>query len=129
VTSGALVGTRNPTWGAQDGKTALHLAAEAGSLECLRILLEAGADVDAFNKKGNTALHAACVEGHVACVAALIEGGADLDVHGQDGWTPLHIAAKHGHTGCIRALIEAGATVDVKSWVSSLPRVHTGRMV
>ena len=41
------------------GETALHLAAVMGELECVRLLVGAGADVAKRNKEGETALEAA----------------------------------------------------------------------
>ncbi len=42
-----------------EGMTALHRAAIKNNLECLRLLLEAGADSTAADKKERTPLHAA----------------------------------------------------------------------
>lgn len=53
------------------GASALWLAATAGRIEDLRMLLDAGASRDVANTEGFTALQAAEKNGHAACVALL----------------------------------------------------------
>jgi ankyrin repeat protein len=45
IGGGGYIGSR-----AQDGRTALHVAAEKGHANCVRLLLDAGADTEAKNK-------------------------------------------------------------------------------
>lgn len=45
-------------------------------VECARVLLEAGAAVDALDKNKNTALHYAAGYGRKDCVALLLKNGA-----------------------------------------------------
>jgi ankyrin repeat protein len=59
--------------------TAMHLAAFAGSEEIERLLLQAGADIDARNAEGRTPLHTA-LEHNNTTTAALIAMGATVDV-------------------------------------------------
>ena len=58
------------------GYTPLHEAAEAGKLEHVRMLLEAGARVDARTDSGATALRLATARGHIEVVALLQRHGA-----------------------------------------------------
>lgn len=56
------------------GKTALHLAAESGSVGALDILVRANADVDKPERKcGRTALYIAITHGHTKVVEYLLE--------------------------------------------------------
>ncbi|XP_030631447.1 ankyrin repeat domain-containing protein 61-like [Chanos chanos] len=71
------------------GNSALHLAVYAASrklygtldadLECISVLLERGASVDALNKEGHTALHEACHSGAETIVNLLLKHGADIN--------------------------------------------------
>ena len=62
----------------RDGKTALMVAAAAGSLEVAKMLVAAGADVNAKSDFGWTALMEAYFEGHPEVAAFLNEVGANL---------------------------------------------------
>lgn len=53
--------------------TPLHAAVAAGKTECMRVLIEAGADCEAKNVYGNTPLHIACLNGHAEAVKGLLE--------------------------------------------------------
>ncbi|EXJ77450.1 CDK inhibitor PHO81 [Capronia epimyces CBS 606.96] len=53
----------------------LHAASE-GRVDCLRVLLENGADPEAVDEKGLTAMYYATWEGHLECVDLLWEGSS-----------------------------------------------------
>ncbi|VDM84506.1 unnamed protein product, partial [Strongylus vulgaris] len=55
------------------GKTALHLAAEAGEVLAVRQLLDAGADAERRDAAGHCALESAHIAGHDTVAAAIIE--------------------------------------------------------
>jgi len=77
--------------------TPLHLAAEKGYVDVCQILLEAGADLHAKNRKGFTPLHLAAQNGHIEVCKLLLEAGANQYITDINGLTPLHYAAKGGH--------------------------------
>jgi ankyrin repeat protein len=85
--------------------TALHRAVYAGHAEAVRVLLAAGADVNATPDRP---VIVAASAGPVEIVRALLAAGADVHAgHGDD--TALVTAARHGGLEVVRALIEAGA--------------------
>lgn len=51
--------------------TPLHLAAIKGLSECVKALLELGADIQAVNEEGHTALELAQGQGHQNCIEVL----------------------------------------------------------
>jgi len=74
----------------KDGKYALHYAAERGEVRMARLLLNAGACVDAVSHLGTTPLMSACLEGRVQLVDCLLRHAADASaVRKVDGCTPL----------------------------------------
>ena len=99
-----------------DGMTALHWAADRGDLEMARMLVYAGAGLDAVTRKAEyTPLHLASRAGHAAVVRALLEAGSDPAAPtGSGGATPLHLAAAAGDAEAVAALIEHGADVDAR---------------
>ncbi|XP_052655912.1 ankyrin repeat domain-containing protein 22 isoform X1 [Harpia harpyja] len=60
----------------------------------IKMLLRAGADVNATDFSGSTALHYACKMKNQAVIPLLLEAHADTSVKNQDGETPLDIARR-----------------------------------
>ena len=102
------------------GSTMLMHAAYAGSLDIMRTLLEAGADLKAANNRRATALHWAIADPEK--VRLLLLKGADVNARTVDGRTPLHLAASLP-TGTLIAemLLEAGADINARSIVGATP--------
>ncbi len=96
-----------------DGMTALHWSALNGSAEIARMLVGAGADLEAATRIGaHTALHVAAKEGNGEIVAILADAGANVEAATGTGATPLHFAAASGDARAVRALLDHGARVD-----------------
>ncbi|XP_012583305.1 PREDICTED: nuclear factor NF-kappa-B p105 subunit isoform X2 [Condylura cristata] len=100
------------------GLTAIHAAVMSSSLSCLLLLVAAGADVNAQERKsGRTALHLAAERDDISLAGCLLlEGEADVDSTTYDGTTPLHIAAGRGSTRLAALLRAAGADPLVENF-------------
>ncbi|KAJ4865496.1 ankyrin repeats (3 copies) domain-containing protein [Trichoderma breve] len=101
------------------GRTALHFACVSASLERMKALVEAGANVDTKDKFGRLPIHfAAGTDLTVSTdpVTYLLDQYKDMDINvaDQDGWTPLMWAARSGSADIITMLIERGADVWVR---------------
>ncbi len=96
-----------------DGSTALHLACFFGHFGAVELLLDSGAQVEAWsaNHLRNQALHAAIAGARDhRIIASLLEAGADVNAVGGGGYTPLHLAASRGDLPLIEDLLSHGAS-------------------
>ncbi|XP_069683054.1 transient receptor potential channel pyrexia-like isoform X1 [Periplaneta americana] len=59
-------------------RSPLHLAAQSGSLSCVKLLFENKSNLTLVDEIDNTALHYAAMSGSADCVKFLIDNGADL---------------------------------------------------
>jgi len=75
------------------GFTALLYAAREGCIECVRALIEAGADPDLADPERVTPLNMALLNLHFDVAAYLIEAGADVDKWDLFGRSPVYMAA------------------------------------
>lgn len=88
-------------------QTPLHTAASYGRLDCIRILLNYNADMDARDFQGYTPLHVAVQDDQPEAANALLQHGAPVMVK-DDGVrydTPLHIAVRLTRLSCINVLL------------------------
>ena len=60
-------------------RTALHVAGNSGSVEHLRVLMSAGAAIEAQSAKGRTPVFNAAWQGHLDAVKLLHEHGVNHD--------------------------------------------------
>lgn len=95
------------------GGNALIPAAHHGHPETVRILIDAGLDIDHVNNLGWTALLEAVILGdggptYQEIVGILLNAGANVAIADRDGTTPLEHARRMGY-GAIARLIEAKA--------------------
>lgn len=96
-----------------DGWTGLRSASWGGHTEALRLLLDAGADVDGCDSEGRTALRAAAWGGHEEIVRILLQYGASVNKADSNGRTPLIAAAYMGHQEAVEILLDHEAQVNL----------------
>lgn len=85
----------------------LHFAVINGSEDCIRMLVQQGADVNL--KDNSSALHKAVIYDKINHIKLLIELGADPNIQNNDRRTALHEAAINGRLECGHILLENGA--------------------
>jgi ankyrin repeat protein len=103
-------------------RTALHVATENQLWDCMQLLVDRGADIDACaDDDVGTALHCAVNYRDHDSVKLLIEMGADVNVPDiQQYETPAHVAAR-GSLECLRLLVQAGCDLDAYSELGYTP--------
>lgn len=90
------------------GTPVLALAAEAGALDLVDALLQAGAPADP-PMTGPSPLARALRRADHECARRLLAAGADPNAGGAWSAHPLIDAARAGSLACVRALVDAGA--------------------
>jgi ankyrin repeat protein len=106
----------------QQGRTPLHAAAKNHEA-AMKVLLAAGASVDAADNDGCTALHIAATSSMQSAptVKFLLMRRATVDAVDTGCRTPLHHAIAAGRSAAVSALITGGASVsaaDNSGWTA-----------
>lgn len=89
-------------------------AAEAGDVDRIAALLDAGADINACDQHGQTALMIAARNGSTPAVRLLVERGADLDHTAKYRLSALMLAVINGRDAIVGVLVDAGANLDIR---------------
>ncbi|KAI9771245.1 MAG: hypothetical protein M1839_002829 [Geoglossum umbratile] len=97
------------------GNTALHVAAQFGQQEAIRLLIQAGADKNAKNHDNQTPLHlAACYDVEPIIPQLLVDAGALRDPIDNWTWTPLFWTCYRDHDRTFQVLKNAGAQQNLR---------------
>jgi ankyrin repeat protein len=93
--------------------TALHYAASYEQVECVKVCMEMGANVNARTNGQQTPLHGvASMRGNVEIARMLLDEGAIVDAKNRYGITPLYSAIFNNHMDVARSLIDRGGKVS-----------------
>lgn len=97
-----------------NGNAPLHLAADKGYTECLKLLLARSSKTINLksNSRQSTALHMAAENGYTECVQILLQTGSSHSVVNDKNQTALHLAAKAQCAESVEILLELGAEVN-----------------
>ena len=99
------------------GHTALTYAASEGNYQCVRLLIDVGADVNAADSDGYTALTAAADSGSISCIQLLLKSGARVNAANFKRQNTLIFLAEHqGSQDVGRFLLAAGEVINVEQY-------------
>lgn len=125
------------TYAEIDGFVPLLAATELDKVECIKVCLKYGADIEERSKDDNqiisgaTALHLAAYYGRFNAFKTLIDNGANIIAQtSTQGYTALHIAIKQGHTEIARYLLgtkEGKQCLSVKDSENRLPIYYANK--
>lgn len=104
-----------------DKLTALHQAAYNGQLPIVKILVNAGADVNAKTNTNTTPLHLAAIKNHEKVIKYLIKSYANVDAQDNYQRTALHYAAIYGHLDASENLIQGSANYTICDYQQETP--------
>jgi ankyrin repeat protein len=94
--------------------TPLHYAVSTNQTEATRILLDAGADIEAKDIDEWTPLYVAAWNGAKEAATLLLDWGASQNIRSSSGWTPLHAAAGWNRYQVAQLLLDRGANIEAK---------------
>lgn len=104
-----------------EGKTAFHLAAAKGHLECLKVMVTHGVDVTAQDSSGHSALHIAAKNGHPEYIKKLLQYKSPAESVDNSGKTALHYAAAQGCLQAVQILCEHKSPINLKDLDGNIP--------
>ena len=114
-------------WNKEGVITPLHCAASVGNIQCLKLLLDAGAILDAgltTTGFGKTPLYYAVLSNSINCVEELLKRNASINTSQVYTETPLHVAAAMGFASCLKLLLDHGADFRVKFGTAKSTPLH-----
>ncbi|CAL1530405.1 unnamed protein product, partial [Lymnaea stagnalis] len=74
-------------------------------LDCCRLLIKYGCDVNQKDSTSRTPLHWACALGNARLVSLLLDHGADPSIADASGFNSLHLAVNVGAVECVRLIV------------------------
>ena len=93
--------------------TALQMATIHNDIELVKILISAGADVNATDREeGETVLQEAAIKGNIQLIKELLSAGADIHAMNFNGDTALIQAVAAGKVNAAKFLIDMGANIE-----------------
>jgi ankyrin repeat protein len=107
--------------GANKGFTALLYGTAGGNCEIVRLLLEAGANVNHQTENNNFALQYALKDSNEAMVRALMEYNPDLNLVDNDGDTALNCLNSSTSVAVVKLLVNGGLDIDIANKEGSTP--------
>ncbi|TMS13095.1 Uveal autoantigen with coiled-coil domains and ankyrin repeats [Larimichthys crocea] len=111
-----------------EGRSAFHLAATRGHLDCLNVILGHNVDVTATDATGKNALHLSSRNGHSLCVQKLLQHNCPVGNVDLQGRTALHDAVMAGCPSSVKLLCDSGASVNASDFDGRTPLVLATQM-
>lgn len=109
----------------------LHYAANSGSYEVIKFLVEKGADINRKDSDGNTPLHLACRSlGDKESILYMLDHGVNPKLKNNEGQTPYMKIETDGDIGCeiLEAFISRkAATIETKNEFGLTPLVRAAQ--
>ncbi|KAM9765176.1 uveal autoantigen with coiled-coil domains and ankyrin repeats isoform 2-T2 [Menidia menidia] len=111
-----------------EGRSAFHLAATRGHLDCLNLILGHTVDITASDATGKNALHLASRNGHSLCVQKLLQHNCPVGNVDLQGRTALHDAVMAGCSSSVKLLCDSGASVNTSDFDGRTPLILATQM-
>lgn len=105
----------DPNYADARGRTAVMIAADAGHLAALKLMVEHGGDLRAHTVSGESSLMLAAARGHHDVVDWLLQQGVAIDLQDRSGRTALMLAARGDHGATAEELLGYHAKIELRT--------------
>jgi len=92
-----------------EGNIALKMS--MGHYNILKLLIDAGADINIQDNNGRTVLMTASIYNIIGCAKLLTDNGADINIKDYTSRTAIMWATSNNHTDIVKLLIDANADI------------------
>jgi ankyrin repeat protein len=118
-------------YGRMYGDSLLHCASYFGDEGCVKILIDAGADIRVSGDNDLEPLLIALCAGSAGCARMLIDAGADPRQRTKTGRSrALHYAVNSGNHDCVKLIVELGEIAPASDvWSGGFSPLHVGGMI
>lgn len=117
INNGALITSSTNKQNCED--SLLHYAVRANAVECVKLFIAEGADVNSLKPNGTNPIHLAADMGHAQCLQLLLDcPSANPNIRiciREKESTALHLAADEGNVECVNLLLAKGADATLKN--------------
>ncbi|XP_059845628.1 ankycorbin-like isoform X2 [Hypanus sabinus] len=110
-----------------EGKSAFHLAATKGQVDCLGAMLTHGIDLNVLDGSGSNVLHLASKFSHQECVRKILQYKCPVECTDSNGKTALHHAATSGSIFIVQLLCEHKCPVNTKDAEGFTPLIQAAQ--
>lgn len=107
--------------GKEDGFAPLFIAAQSGSIDFVKLLVDAKCDIDVQTNSGMTSLLGAVMNGHTEVVNLLVKAGCKVNLQDDIGIFPLSMAAHEGFVDIVKILLDNGGDVNLQTFDGVCP--------
>lgn len=117
-----------------DGRNALHTACDKGLVEMAELIIDAGADVNAYSEEGAGRTPLQFVAGDIMqdfseLLELLMKKGADPNLSLDPDQLALFEAIGHAHVESVKVLLEHGAGTEVKNSMDLSPGEYVSYLI
>ncbi|MFT4327658.1 MAG: ankyrin repeat domain-containing protein [Wolbachia pipientis] len=111
--------------------TSLHLAAQNGDLDQVKLLFDNCGNIEAQDEFGKTPILCAAEAGKWSIVKFLLDNGANINNETTYQETPLHCAVQEGNLDIVKFLFDRGADIESQNAYNEKPlhlAIKAGRL-
>jgi len=99
----------------------LFYLSEKRNIALLKVLINAGLDLNAKGRRGNTLLYNLSEYSEFEFIKLVLDSGADVNLGNKNGNTPISVALARGDSEILQLLIDYGGEINTKNGMNVTP--------